>query len=142
MAANLTIDKLKELTQLRLEEAEVLRKAGFYDAACYLCGYAVEFALKACVCKTLNLLEYPEKEFKGVFKTHLPTDLVLLAGLRDQLKRRQDESPDFEANWQVATKWGPEQRYEKVKTASDAEELFDALKSEPNGVLQWLIHQS
>jgi hypothetical protein len=93
-------------------------------------------------CKTLNVLEYPEKELKGIFKTHLPAELILLAGLRGKLKQRQQESPDFAANWQIVTKWGPEQRYEKVKTASDTQELFDALKAEPDGVLPWLINQS
>ncbi|SNT27797.1 HEPN domain-containing protein [Granulicella rosea] len=141
MTAILTKVKLQELMQLRLDEAEVLRAAGFHDAACYLCGYAMEFALKACVCKRLNLAEYPEKDLKGIFKTHLASELILLAGLRDELTAIQDRNSGFEANWQIATRWGPEQRYERVKTDSDTDELMKALKSEPDGVLRWLTQQ-
>ncbi len=46
-----TRNELKELAKLRLAEAEKLCDAGYYDGAAYLCGYAVEFALKARICR-------------------------------------------------------------------------------------------
>jgi HEPN domain-containing protein len=54
-----TRNELKELAQLRLKEAETLFQAGLYDGAAYLCGYVIEFALKAKICKLLGVNEYP-----------------------------------------------------------------------------------
>jgi hypothetical protein len=49
-----TRNDLKELAKLRLAEAETLYHAGYYDGATYLCGYAVEFALKATLDTAVN----------------------------------------------------------------------------------------
>jgi hypothetical protein len=57
----MTRRKLQQLSCLRLEEAEALFKAGYYDGAGYLCGSVVGLALKAATCTTLWLDEYPEK---------------------------------------------------------------------------------
>lgn len=53
--------ELQKLACLRLKEAEALYAAGCYDGCAYLCGYVVELALKAAVCATLGIDEYPEK---------------------------------------------------------------------------------
>jgi HEPN domain-containing protein len=50
------------LAAVRLREAEVLFDAALYDGSYYLCGYVVELALKACVCRHLGVDEYPEGE--------------------------------------------------------------------------------
>jgi hypothetical protein len=68
------VDKLEKLAQARLEDAEVLFKATRYDGSIYLCGYAVELALKARICKTLGWSGFPStrSEFSNYqsFKTH------------------------------------------------------------------------
>jgi HEPN domain-containing protein len=51
---------LKKLAQERLKDAEALLAAARYDAAAYTCGYVLEMALKACVCRRLREREYPE----------------------------------------------------------------------------------
>jgi len=42
---------LQDLAIVRLKEAKALLDQGFHDGAYYLCGYAVECALKACIAK-------------------------------------------------------------------------------------------
>ena len=54
-----TRNELKELAKLRLKEAETLFDAGLYDGAVYVCGYVIELALKARICKLLDISEYP-----------------------------------------------------------------------------------
>ena len=49
-----TTTELRALARARLKEAQILFAAKRYDAATYLCGYAVEMALKARICKTLG----------------------------------------------------------------------------------------
>lgn len=137
----LTRNKLQELADLRVREAQVLFDAGLYDGSVYLCGYIIELALKACICKALNITEYPEAEIKGFFKTHIIKDLLLLAGLRDQLQQQEKLSPDFASNWQIVTKIGPEQRYQSGKSQSDAQDILTAVTSKPDGVLEWLSQQ-
>lgn len=53
------------MARARLKEAQILFKAKRYDAATYLCGYAIELALKARICQTLGYIHFPEtnKEF-------------------------------------------------------------------------------
>ncbi|MDG6028095.1 MAG: HEPN domain-containing protein [Candidatus Brocadia sp.] len=41
-------------------EAKALFDKGLYDGSCYLAGYVIELALKARVCKILDMTDYPE----------------------------------------------------------------------------------
>lgn len=51
--------ELDKIARARLEDAKGLLAAGRFDGATYLCGYAVEVALKARICRTLNWSEFP-----------------------------------------------------------------------------------
>jgi HEPN domain-containing protein len=126
--------ELRELAQLRLNEAEALFAAGFYDGCVYLCGYVVESALKAVICATLTIPEYPEEQ---MFRTHKFKELTLLAGLRDQVTLAK---PELVKNWSIATDWKPEWRYQPKGTYSQgyAEARLRALKADPHGVLPYL----
>ena len=48
------------LAKSRLQESEILFSKRKYDVAVYLCGYAMELALKARICKTLKWSEFPD----------------------------------------------------------------------------------
>jgi HEPN domain-containing protein len=50
-------NQLKELALLRRREAEVLFSANLYDGARYLAGYVLELALKARICRLLDVEE-------------------------------------------------------------------------------------
>ena len=53
----LTRKSLRSISGAKLEAAKILYNAGDYDTAGYLLGYVVECALKAAICKKLNLIE-------------------------------------------------------------------------------------
>ncbi|HEX8407274.1 MAG TPA: HEPN domain-containing protein, partial [Thermoanaerobaculia bacterium] len=65
---------LRAIAHARLKDAEVLMGANRTDGAGYVCGYAVELALKARICETLNWAGFPENrhEFHNFasFRTH------------------------------------------------------------------------
>ena len=85
------------------------------DGAGYLCGYAVELALKARICKTLNWPGFPEKpsEFQNFasFKTHKLDVLLTLSGQEQRIK-----SENF-SDWSAVATWDPEARYRSVGQA-------------------------
>jgi HEPN domain-containing protein len=129
--------ELQSLAQLRLREAEVLFAAGFFDGCAYLCGYVVELALKARICATLGLNDYPEKgsRMKDAFRTHDFDDLKLLAGMEHEFSASR---PVLLANWSIASKWKPERRYEPEGTydRAAAEEILNAIRAVPDGVFE------
>ncbi len=141
-----TRNDLKELAKLRLAEAETLCNAGYYDGATYLCGYAVEFALKARICQLLGVNEYPPPisgsmsgRVKSAYTIHNFDQLLLLAGLQPKLDPTLN--PAVWKNWSVATPWNPENRYNPKGTISQvqAEEMLEAVKNKPYGVLTWIM---
>ena len=77
----MTPQDLRNNAAVRLQDAEVLFNSGRYDAATYLCGYAVELSLKAKICDTLSWPEYPPTQnFFRNFRTHDLDVLLLLTG--------------------------------------------------------------
>jgi HEPN domain-containing protein len=130
-----TREQLQILASLRLREAESLFGADLYDGCAYLCGYVVELALKARVCATLGIVEYPERDrLRGAFLIHDFDDLKLLAGMENEFTAAR---PALLANWSIASKWKPEQRYDPEGTydRAAAERVLDAVRSRPDGVL-------
>ena len=133
---------LQSLARLRLREAEVLFEAGLYDGASYLCGYAVECALKAVICKQLDVNEYPHyrERLRGVFASHHLEDLRFLAGLSAKIGPGR---PVLWQNWSTVVAWKSEQRYdsEGSQTAQNALDMLNAVRSKSNGVLRWLARR-
>ena len=106
----LTIAELRSISASRIDEAQALLDAGHYDGVVYLCGYAVELALKAQVCETLNWVGYPytNREFRELqsFRTHNLRILLRLSGQDSRIKGAY--SPDV---WSNVSRWNPELRY-------------------------------
>ncbi len=98
------------------------------DASVYLCGYAVEIALKSCICRTLGWAGYPSdrREFEGYtsFQTHNLGRLLHLSGV----EARVTTDPAILAEWSVVLQWNPEQRYDPLgsKTKADALNMTEA----------------
>jgi len=136
---SLTGNDLKKLAKLRLREAESLYKQGFYDGCVYLCGYVVECALKARICKFLKLSKYPSDEHGNIFKTHNFGILKLLAGLEGEITIAKNRA--LFDNWSTATRWAPELRYVPEGTSGQqkATDILASIRDKPNGVLTWLI---
>src|SRR2546421_11187878 len=101
---------LKSTARARLRDAEVLLKAKRFDGAFYLCGYSVELALKAKICRTLKWHGFPEtnKEFEGLLsiKTHDLEILLRLSGVEDRIKTK------YFAEWSQVLDWNPQKRYQ------------------------------
>ncbi len=52
--------EFKSISLARLKTAKLLIDAKDWDGASYIMGYVLECGLKAVICKTLNLISYPE----------------------------------------------------------------------------------
>jgi len=128
-------NELKELSRIRLEEARALLKNGKYDGAYYLCGYAVECALKACIAKQTKQYDFPDKKTVNDSYTHDLTKLTRTAQL--PLEQELESNEDFATNWSVVKEWSEESRYERFgeKTVHD---LYSAVTDIKHGVLQWI----
>ena len=78
---------LRTIARARLRDAQVLLRSKRFDGAWYLCGYAVELALKARICRTLKWPGFPEsaQDFKGLqsVKTHDLDILLRFSGVED-----------------------------------------------------------
>ena len=111
----ISVAELDDIARARLEDAKALLTAGRFDGASYLCGYAVEAALKARICRTLNWTEFPSTggEFQAYrsFQTHELDVLLRLSG--QQARVRQDHFP----LWSAVAVWKAESRYNVVGTA-------------------------
>ncbi|WP_353569873.1 HEPN domain-containing protein [Candidatus Albibeggiatoa sp. nov. BB20] len=116
---------IEQIIQARLQDAKVLLDASRFDGSVYLCGYAVELGLKACICKTLQWDEYPTTKGYQTFKTH---DLDILLHLTGQENRVKHE---MFTEWSIVSKWNPETRYSAVGTVTQiqATKMFDATKA-------------
>ena len=120
---------LRKTAREYLAAAALLRNRRKYDVAVYVCGYAVEIALKERTCRTLRWASFPEtaNEFKSLssLKTHNLEVLLRLSGVEDKIKST------LSGPWAVVTKWDPEQRYNPrgTKSPADADDMIEATKN-------------
>lgn len=118
--------ELKRIARGRLKNADVLLNAGRYDGAIYLCGYAVEIALKARICSTLKWPGFPStrREFEGYqsFRTHDLDVLLHLSGAEEKIKTK------YLAEWSIVVTWDPEVRYRTIGSAllQDASDMIQS----------------
>lgn len=133
--------ELRQLTRLRLHEARLLLRAGAFQGAYYLVGYAVECALKACIARQFRQHEIPDKELVRDVYTHDLDKLLNLAGLRPTLQRDVVAHPPLQTNWNLVKDWKAIARYNPRVTRREARDLYSACVSRPHGVLAWLRKQ-
>ena len=64
--------------------------------------------------------------------------MTLLSGLKSRL---DSANAEIYSNWSVATPWTPEIRYRPKGSVSEdeAEEMLDAVRDKPDGVLRWIM---
>jgi hypothetical protein len=131
----LTRAELRKTAKEYLAAAIILRDNRKYDVSVYLCGYAVEIALKDRTCRTLRWASFPDtpNEFKGLnsFKTHNLEILLHLSGAEHRIK------PALNGDWSVVTKWDPEQRYNPrgTKTQADADDMITSTENVLQAIL-------
>jgi HEPN domain-containing protein len=128
-----------KLSEIRIKEAKVLLDLKLYEGAYYLCGYAVECALKACIAKRTQVHDFPPKpQVVRDYYQHDLESLAKLAGLESDLKRRQQSMVQFKASWELTVEWSEEKRYETHINEKSAKALYRAITNPRNGVLVWL----
>lgn len=112
----IAVDDLRLIALARLEDAKALFAASRIDGAAYVCGYAVEIALKARICITLGWQGFPDtrREFESytTFRTHNLDVLLSLTG------REIDVKENYLGAWSAVAEWNPEARYKAVGEAS------------------------
>ncbi|MBI3373971.1 MAG: HEPN domain-containing protein [Betaproteobacteria bacterium] len=113
------VAELDNIARARIEDAKALLTVGRFDGATYLCGYAIEVALKARICKTLSWPEFPSTggEFQAYrsFQTHDLDVLLRLSGQEGRIKRNHF------ALWNPVAIWKVESRYNVVGTVQQPE---------------------
>src|SRR2546423_1225176 len=115
------IPDLEQIARSRLREARALFRSGQYDGAAYLCGYAVELALKARACQHLRWPGLPEnrnerRSFQAL-RTHDLETLLELSGVEDRI------ITVYLPAWSDVSGWNPEMRYQRIGSVSRADAL-------------------
>src|SRR6266545_3058366 len=124
----ISTNDLRAMARARLRDARVLLRSKRFDGAFYLCGYAVELALKARICRTLKWQGFPEtgQDFKGLqsIKTHDLEILLRFSGIEAKVKTKHL------AEWSVVLDWNPEKRYQSIgqSTAQQAIDMVTCAK--------------
>lgn len=119
-------ENLDDLAKERLGDALALFDAKRYRGAFYLCGYAVETALKKKICTTLGWDEYPsggkDSNKYSSFKTHDLEVLLHLSGAEKRIAITEE--------WSIIMKWNVEIRYSlDNQSPEDVKLMIDASKS-------------
>src|SRR5687768_15206394 len=114
----ISIEDLRAIAKARLNDATVLFTNQRPDGALYLCGYAVELALKARICMTLNWSGFPEKrsEFENFtsFRTHKLDVLLALSGQEQSIKSEHLWAWSAVASWDTEARYRPVGRTEQI----------------------------
>jgi hypothetical protein len=120
----------EEIANARFEDAVTLAMYDRYDGAIYLCGFAVEIALKIRITKEHGLLSFPETkdEFRNfsVFKikTH---DLVKL---RDLLQNNPLIISEHKWRFDLLSKhWDVNYRYRKLSGVTNKLLCFELIEA-------------
>jgi len=127
----------EELSGVRLEEALALLDDGHWDGAYYLAGYAVECALKACICRQSGEHDFPPKDTNKTHYTHNIIELTRTAGLKAAVEFQSDQDVTFKRNWNIVRDWDEQSRYRRISEI-EAHMLLDAVTEPTHGVLAWV----
>ena len=133
--------ELQKIALVRLKEAKTLYDNGLYDGAVYLCGYVVEAALKARICRHLQMKEYLDTgDMKSMFLSHDFDRLLLLSGLKNRINLANRRRTNLFKHWSLLTTWTPDMRYASVGTYDQryAGDLIKALEDANDGFLVWI----
>ncbi|HUT96449.1 MAG TPA: hypothetical protein VMW82_02700 [Candidatus Paceibacterota bacterium] len=127
----MTSQDLRNITDARLTTINTLISAKDWGMAAYMMGYALECALKAVICKTLHLSDYPDCPQKNFSSEKIPTffrahefeTLLILSGMVDVLgydgELYEDWSgftQEFHGNWPTL-RYTLDPGWDEIKTA-------------------------
>ena len=142
----MTAEQLKTITDGRLKSAIILMDAEDWFFAGYAMAMALECALKAVICKTLNISTYPEdprqnQRIVSFFRTHEFEQLRVLAGMEatfspigllEAVQNWSDFTKEFTGNWvEVRYDHERQQQFNRAKV----ERLFTNLTHDSYGII-------
>lgn len=126
-----------KLAKMRVSESKILLSKKKYSGAYYLCGYAIEYALKAYFAKQIKKSEFPDKEAVLRIYKHSPIDLMKASGLQKKFQDQLDADKTFAVYWNIVKDWSEEARYE-IHSEKEAKDLYKAISDSSHGVLLWI----
>jgi HEPN domain-containing protein len=139
---------LKILCHQRIKEAEFLVTNDFVDLAFYVTGYSIELALKAAICKSLDIDDFfavsrsinIKEDVVSKFKTHDFRTLLILAGLTKKLDEDKGLSIDLDKAAMYLEDnyggWSPNIRYSPIGSKTE-EEVLGFIKI-TKIIVQWI----
>lgn len=131
--------ELKQLSNDRIADVQILLANRRWGAAYYLVGYAVEAALKACILKFVEEtgVIFTDKKFAEKCWSHKLDELLKHADLQPMLGRDIGSNPALGSYWDIVVTWTEVSRYQQ-KTEADARNLYDAVTNNHDEVLPWI----
>jgi hypothetical protein len=131
---------IKNIALNKLLEARALYEAGYYDGAFYLGGYCIELALKARICKNLDIDNLFDSKYLRFFKVHDFDTLLMFSGLGERFERAKATNIDLYQNWSYICVWKEDCRYATVgnKTQIEVLQFLNAIDEPSNGFLSWI----
>jgi len=131
-------DDLQRISRLRVKEARVLFKNGYFSGAYYLLGYAVECALKACIAKQIKRYDFPDRKLINDSYSHELEKLLSVSGLKAELQEEIRSNPKLEVNWAIVKDWSVQSRYSTDISETTVRDFYSAVTTRKDGVLSWL----
>ena len=101
-----------------------------------MCGYAVECALKACICRRTREFDFYANpaDSKDAW-SHDFARLIKVADLVDEFAGARQADDQLDINWRsVERNWSPASRYE-THDQDEAEQLLVSISDPTHGVL-------
>jgi HEPN domain-containing protein len=131
---------IKQTALQKIKDAELLYHNRRYDNAFYLAGYAVELALKARICKNLDIDNLFNSRYLRFFKVHDFDTLLIFSGLLEKFDTAKTANVDLYQNWSYICDWKEDSRYipSGTKSQAEAERLIKAINVPQHGFLQWI----
>lgn len=127
----------RKLATIRLNEAKILLDNHKYSGAYYLCGYALECGLKACISKKIKRSQFPDLKFVSKSWVHDLNQLVNQAALSNDRENKMKSDKQFKINWGIVKDWDESSRYETINKR-EATDFYNAVADPSSGVLQWI----
>src|SRR2546430_980306 len=121
--AKIKRDNLQALARIRLNEVRLLMEGGSFAGAYYLAGLALECAFKACIARSTEEFEFPDRDHVRESWSHDLVQLLRAADLLDQLTARTRSDNQFKLNWEIVKDWKVESRYEQ-KSEREARSIY------------------
>src|SRR5882757_11462025 len=113
---------LQKMAEERVADAAALLDAGRFQAAYYLCGYAVECAFKACIAKEVREFDFPDRKVVNDSYVHDLEKLLNVSGLMPEYHDEAGRSNVFTKNWTTVKDWSEASRYNSRITENEAKE--------------------